>query len=200
MSTDQPQIIEYSNWFLDNNIDKLFDKHLSVFKGKDIKALQVGVFSGDASKWLLENILTHPDSTLTDVDCWQNEDGISDVGPTFFGDEAYERYLGRISGFENKVRIRKMTSGSFFKQNTNTFDLIYVDADHRAISVLEDAVDAFRVLNPGGIMIFDDYDLHVDSFPIHEIPRISIDAFLFIYSRRIKVIGREDNQIYIRKI
>ena len=39
----------------------------------------------------------------------------------------------------------------------NNFDLIYIDASHYAPDVLSDAVLAFKLLKPGGILIFDDY-------------------------------------------
>ncbi len=37
------------------------------------------------------------------------------------------------------------------------FDVVYVDASHMAGDVLSDAVLAWKLLAPGGIMIFDDY-------------------------------------------
>src|SRR5262245_36678052 len=44
-------------------------KLLNEFKGKpDISYLEIGAFEGRSALWVLENILTHPTSTLTIID------------------------------------------------------------------------------------------------------------------------------------
>ena len=61
---------EYPNWFsyvYPNFRDFLFD-----LAGKDdLRFLQLGVFTGDASVWMLENILTGSNCQLHDVDTWE---------------------------------------------------------------------------------------------------------------------------------
>jgi hypothetical protein len=48
-----------------------FESGLAEFKGKkSLKFLQIGVFTGNASAWLLKNILTDPSSLLVDIDPW----------------------------------------------------------------------------------------------------------------------------------
>jgi len=57
------------------------------------------------------------------------------------------------------------------------FDCIYIDADHRAAGVLEDAVLSWRLLKGGGIMILDDYGWNLYENPF-KCPKRGIDAFL----------------------
>ena len=38
-----------------------------------------------------------------------------------------------------------------------TYDIIYIDGSHATSDVLEDAVLSYRLLKPGGLLIFDDY-------------------------------------------
>ncbi len=56
---------KFPKWFYDNNTIADFEAGLVEFKGKkNLKFLQIGVFTGNASAWLLENILTDPSSLL----------------------------------------------------------------------------------------------------------------------------------------
>ena len=38
-----------------------------------------------------------------------------------------------------------------------SFDIVYIDGSHATADVLEDAVLSYRLLKPGGVLIFDDY-------------------------------------------
>ena len=58
----------YPNWF-ECYADRYFKAHLTPLAGlPGLRFLQIGAFTGDASLWLLTNILTGPGSTLVDVD------------------------------------------------------------------------------------------------------------------------------------
>jgi hypothetical protein len=60
-------------WF--NSVEHNFRNTLLKLKGKeDLVFLQIGAYTGDASTWLLDNILTDPTSFLVDVDTWAGSD------------------------------------------------------------------------------------------------------------------------------
>ncbi len=49
---------KFPKWFYDNATVADFESGLAEFKGKkNLKFLQIGVFTGNASAWLLENML-----------------------------------------------------------------------------------------------------------------------------------------------
>ncbi len=48
------------------------------------------------------------------------------------------------------------TTDDFFKQNTQTFDVIYIDANHEYSQVNKDFQNAAEVLNPDGIIFMHD--------------------------------------------
>lgn len=48
------------------------------------------------------------------------------------------------------------TSDDFFKANTETFDLIFIDGLHHADQVKKDFDNSLKVLNPGGIIMLHD--------------------------------------------
>ena len=46
------------NWFYSLEIDKLFAKHLSQFIDKPVTFLQIGVFTGNASRCSIKSLYT----------------------------------------------------------------------------------------------------------------------------------------------
>jgi len=50
------------------------------------------------------------------------------------------------------------TTDDFFKSNTDTFDIIFIDADHRFESVKKDFNNALNILNKYGLILIHDTD------------------------------------------
>ena len=127
------------------------------FQGREIKMLQLGAWAGHASEWLCNNINGH----LTDVDAWagsvagpNNEKSLSIIQDIDIA-EAEKEYYERTGGLP--VTTFKGTTNEFFEQNTEKFDFIYVDASHIREDVEMDGENALKVLNPGGLIVFDDF-------------------------------------------
>lgn len=79
------------------------------------------------------------------------------------------------------------------------FDFAYIDGDHEAMNVLEDAVLCFRLVKPGGVMIFDDVlwqDPH--NWGVRLFPKLAVDAFLTMYEHRIEILHR-GYQVFVRR-
>jgi len=157
-------------------------KLLARFKGQpNVNYLEIGVFEGRSLLWMLENILTHPTSRAIGVDYLEST--------TYKNLEAVLFDNLKISGFQDKVKIIKGCSQVELKKlPVKSFDIIYIDGDHKAASVLTDTVFSWPLLKKRGILIFDDYKLHLDSRPPAQRPKIAIDAFIANYSDFIKVI------------
>ena len=49
-----------------------------------------------------------------------------------------------------------LPSDDFFKQNTDKFDIIFVDGLHHADFVYRDIINSLRILNPGGCVVVHD--------------------------------------------
>jgi len=61
---------QYPNWF-EASGQYNFERFLSGYVGMpNLNYLQLGVFTGDTSDWLMNNVLTHETARLTDVDTW----------------------------------------------------------------------------------------------------------------------------------
>ncbi|MDD5651733.1 MAG: class I SAM-dependent methyltransferase, partial [Candidatus Nanoarchaeia archaeon] len=123
--------------------------------------LEIGVFEGRTSTWLLDNILLNEEDrhydSLTMID--------PDVGPNF--EYNMQKWIidGKLTN-EGIKRINFIKDYSYnalpkLKTENKLFDLIYIDGDHNACGVLEDAVMAWKLLKENGILLFDDYLMEV---------------------------------------
>jgi hypothetical protein len=63
--------------------------------------------------------------------------------------------------------------------------------------VLADAVLAWPLLKPGGLVCFDDYGWWLDPAPERS-PKLAVDAFLAVMRGRCEVL-KKDYQVWVRK-
>lgn len=191
--------MEYPNWFA-CYADEWFERHLSHLAGKPgLHFLQIGAFTGDASRWLLDNILTGEDSLLTDVDTWEGSD--EPEHEPFNWLDVIATYNARMFDARraNRLDPRRSTSRAFFAEGHGPFDFIYVDGDHTAAGVLNDAIRAFDVLHDGGLMAFDDYQWKpYPDAPAHLAPAMAIDTFTACYQDRLDIL-EAGLQVWVQK-
>jgi predicted O-methyltransferase YrrM len=148
---------EYPNWFASTPAITNFKEVLSGMAGKpDLNYLQLGAFTGDASVWLLDNILTHPTSHLTDVDTWEGSDEEAHHGMNFSDVEMTYDY--KTKEYKNLTKVKSTTLNFLRSAPLNFYDFIYIDADHTAIGTLLDAELSWLCLKTKGILAFDDYE------------------------------------------
>jgi predicted O-methyltransferase YrrM len=182
------------DWFSNGYAQAAFERHLIPHFGQeDFHVLQIGAYCGDASVWLLNNVVTGSRSWLVDVDTWQGSNE-ADHGVLDFS-EVEEFYLDQIKRYNHVGRF-KGTSDEYFALGPAPFDFIYVDGAHTAEQVLRDAVNADRYLKVGGMIAFDDYKWGGGS---RDVPAPAIDAFLRCYEQRYEVLEK-DLQVWVRKV
>jgi predicted O-methyltransferase YrrM len=180
------------DWFTYNL--SVWVRVLNTFKGKPIQALEIGVFEGRSTVWLLENILTNPDATLNWIDTFSGSAEHADIDFTTVEKKFHEN----TKRFGTKVKGRVGKSQDVLRgMSTDRFDLVYIDGSHEAPDVLSDAVLAWPLLKPGGLMGFDDYEWHI--FPAPErCPALAIDAFVDVMRGQLTVIDR-GYQVWVKK-
>lgn len=189
---------QYVNWFA-NDGQSNFSAHLLYsFAGKSSRYLQIGAYTGDASVWLYENLLKDSDSVLVDVDTWEGSEEPIHYGMNWHTVESLYDAKTATARSERKIVKYKETSDSFFKNNREMYDFIYIDGDHTAYGVLKDAVSAYECLNLGGILAFDDYQWSAGLGAIKE-PKMAIDAFSNVYADRVEEVF-SGYQRWFRKI
>ena len=188
----------YPNWFIQTGASQHFASFLSKYKDVKVDFLQLGAYTGDASLWLFENVLTHPESTLTDVDTWEGSEEEEHEKMNWKSvEKTYDDKLFKWTSSGNLIK-KKMTTKEFFTSNDKKFEFVYVDADHHAYWALQDGLDGYSALNSGGILAFDDYSWG-PALPKMEKPQTGIDAFLVCYSNKVVVLEK-DIQLWTKKI
>jgi predicted O-methyltransferase YrrM len=178
--------MEYPNWFTGNVPN--FEKCLSEYKNKESHFLQLGVYTGDASIWLCENILLNEHSTLTDVDIWDND--FTEAAYDGFDWKSVELiYDQKIERFKNKINKKREDSEVFSKNNKekNKYDFIYIDAEHTAKATLINGINSYDLCKNGGIIAFDDYEWEKES-DLYLRPKKGIDAFLKYFEGNLEII------------
>ena len=186
----------FPKWFGD--VEPIFARNLSPLAGQPkLEFLQIGVYTGDASVWLLEHVLTGRGCRLDDVDPWTGAPDLEEMGLDW--QAVQRRYAWQTRQYRRIVRDWVMRSDEFFAQvpSIPRYDFAYVDGNHTARNVLRDAIGAWDRLKPGGLLAFDDYEWG-EHRPPHDRPRPAIDAFLDIHATELLVLER-GWQVWVRK-
>jgi predicted O-methyltransferase YrrM len=153
----------------------------------DVRFLEVGCYEGRATVWLLGNVLTHESARIDCVDVFFDE------GYARRFDHNVRTALGQMKVTKRTGRSQEILRGLPLYH----YDAAYIDGSHEAADVLEDAVLAFRLLKPGGVLIFDDYEWNVHPDPLL-VPKMGINAFLGVYQRQYELLHR-GYQVILRK-
>jgi predicted O-methyltransferase YrrM len=176
-----------------------------VQKTPHLRVLEVGVFEGRSTCWLLENFCKTSESSIVAIDSFQG--GIEHESMELGGlKKQFEDNIASV-GSSAKVDVRAGISLEqlcrLIAENTPQFDFISVDASHQAADVLGDAILAFQLLKPGGVIAFDDY-IWSPVRPGTEnpllLPKMAIDAFTTIYSQKLRILPNLPlYQLYVQK-
>ncbi len=147
-------------------LSRIFDR------GDPVRILEIGSWEGRSALFFLTYFTQ---GHLTAVDSWDFS-GASALTPSATNDRQYHtavaaenseaRFDRNLAPYVGRLTKRKGASLHVLPQlldEEQTFDVIYVDGSHFADDVLTDAINGWRLLKEGGIMIFD--DLLWDHYP-----------------------------------
>ncbi|CAM9284767.1 unnamed protein product [Choristocarpus tenellus] len=172
---------------------------------KSFNVLEIGSWEGLSASWWLRNLCTQEESKLWLVDHFD-----SNRGPGRERRRKLEFNL-RLTGSRHRVRVLPFFSLQAFCQHIlpsgTTFDFVYIDGDHNTMATLEDCLMAWQVLNEGGYMLLDDYEMPARSeqcphnpvsmdAPDH--PKRGIDTFLSVAREEIEIVHK-GYQVFVRK-
>lgn len=120
--------------------------------------LEIGSYEGLTACFFSDELLDHPDATLTCVDPFDLSDSTTELL-----NDTEQRFHTNIARSKNGAKIQhvKMFSQDFFQllafTPCPTYDFIYIDGSHVPEHVHHDITQAFPHLKPGGILWMDDY-------------------------------------------
>jgi hypothetical protein len=161
-----------------------FSAHIPVWQptlrhlqGKKAAYLEIGVWEGRSFFWVLDNILTNPQSRAVAID--------------YFPGEAERRFQHNLkeSGHAKKVTVLKGPSYLKLRElKPNTFDLVYIDGDHIGAAVLKDIMLCWDLIKDGGLLILDDYQWGRGDLPADTRPEFAIDAFITLFWNQLDIV------------
>lgn len=160
--------------------------------------LEIGAFEGRATCWMLDHMLSDT-GHITVIDTFE---GSAEHEGMQLGDLA-SRFEANVKEVKKPGQNMTVLRGTSYKglarliDENARFQFIYVDGSHSSPDVLTDACMAFGLLEPGGIMLFDDY-MWMDMPSLLQRPKIAIDAFTTVFAER-SVIRMAGYQLAIQK-
>ena len=173
-----------------------------------MRVLEIGVFEGRSTCWLLEKYCNSMQSHITVIDTFSGgvEHDHLDLNNLRLLFEKNIHSVGSpaqvtiMQGYSCNELSTLISKGS----EEAAFDFISIDASHQAPDVLIDCVLALQLLRKGGVMALDDYLWTSEPLgaedPINS-PKIAIDAFTNIFRRKVRVIPNLPlYQLYLQKI
>lgn len=177
----------WQRFFTDNNL----------YNKPGLKCLEIGSFEGRSTVYLLDQILTHKDSTIDVIDTFSgsiNEEGMKLLNLH----NLFDIFKYNTRKFADKINIHIGESYKILRtlDSRPTYDIIYVDGSHAACDVLEDAIFCHRLLKQYGLLIFDDY-LWKGNNELAD-PKVAIDAFINIYGVFYEILW-SDYQVICKK-
>jgi len=189
--------VVFYNWHKAEGIESNFRNLLRDQKDlPNLNYLQIGVYTGDASLWLMRNVLTHETSKLTDVDIWDlpHPDNCPLSDQNWKDVEAF--YDRQVLPYKHRINKHKSFSKEWLSNNrSEVYDFIYIDGDHAPEEFTSDAELSWGLLKVGGIMAIDDYEWHHPMGP-HLDPKDAIDSFVNSHTCEVLI---KNWQVWIRK-
>lgn len=166
--------------------------------------LEIGCFEGLTSNYIVDKLLVANMGKLICVDplsdTYLGSDPSKKKLPYF--SQQFDRFVFNTAKNASHIKlIRKTSSDSFLEllpQYQDAFDLIFIDGDHRATVVYDDAIHSFELCKKAGIIIFDDYTEGGDYLG-DESTKHGVDKFLANFAGKYDLLLK-NSQVAIRKL
>tara|TARA_B110000259_G_C13956029_1_gene378758 strand:+ start:135 stop:854 length:720 start_codon:yes stop_codon:yes gene_type:complete len=161
---------------------------------KEFSYLEIGSWEGNSASYILKNFKT---KKVFCVDVWDTNND----SPKQEERNRFESFIFNLKKFKERFSFFKGTSDKFFKNNSQKFDVIYIDGWHEANQVYKDINNSWDCLNVNGIIICDDYFYgDIKNNLVNNLPANAINKFLFENKNKLKVICVNNTQIFFKKM
>ena len=168
-------------WFLNNY--EIFHHYLPKDLNTNFSYLEIGSYEGLSALNILFN---YKNSKVTTVDLWDKSNINSESLNANFN-VIEKNFNENLQGFKfNKIKNDSVIALRELLKKELFFDFIYIDGSHNGEDILSDAIESYKLLNIGGIMIFDDVvnvnkNISIQSY-------IGFEKFCEIYKKKIEVL------------
>lgn len=152
-----------SGW-MQPDFGRFYDDTLNLIaserRGEEIVVIEVGSWMGLSTRLMASGLKAKAlRGTVVAIDTWLGS-------PEHVGDARletlFEQFVSNVkhTGLEDYIipfRISSLQGGHFLESKGVLADIVYIDAGHEYESVKLDIDVFWRLLRPGGVMLFDDY-------------------------------------------
>lgn len=181
-----------------NRLTRFAENILSANLPRPVRYLEIGSFEGGSLAFVYS--LLDGDVRITAIDQFADYSEmpgrrLSVVEETFTANVAT---MGATEAVR-KLKGRSLDHLPKLIDAGERFDLIYIDGSHHALDVMLDAVMAWRLLAPSGLMIFDDYRFSQQHAGEWYEPKPAIDAFVGMVADELEVVDVGAQVFVLRK-
>ena len=168
-------------WFLNNF--EIFHHYLPKNLDTNFSYLEIGSYEGLSALNILFN---YKNSKVTTIDLWA-ESNINSESLSVDFNEIEKRFDENLEGYKfNKIKNDSVVALRELLKKRIFFDFIYIDGSHNGEDILSDAIESYKLLNMGGIMIFDDIvntnkNINIQSYTGYE-------SFYAIHKKNLRVL------------
>lgn len=176
-----------SDWVTVNEPN--FQVCMEAIKDRRQKFLEIGCFEGRSTCWFLQHGLEDRGSMVcidTFKPYWYEKDNLIDI---FLSNVRSVKKMHQVLSTFAMDSKKALTQ---LHEQKKDYDFIYIDGDHSADGVFNDAVLAWGLLRSGGVMLFDDYEYEIE--PTKE----GINRFLISYDGQYEIVLK-NYQLAVRK-
>lgn len=183
---------EIATWFLRTEFSTnwttgnfpLWVSILSEHRSRIADVLEVGSWEGRSAVFFLNFM---PNCKITCVDTFAGAPEAHMGDPNYVEtlklvEHRFDRNLERFGARMEKVKSRSVPALDTLAARGRRYDLIYIDGSHHRNDVLVDSLLAWPLLNPGGILIWDDYQWRGYG---DDSPGPAIDSFLRLHKNDV---------------
>jgi predicted O-methyltransferase YrrM len=185
-----------TDWAAKNFFD--WAELLHPLRQRPLRILEIGSWEGRSALFFLNYL---PNSRIVCIDTFGGN--IEHHRDPYFAElapKAEGQFNCNLAALMHRIEKIKGSSTTVLPQlgiAGRRFDLAYVDGSHMAADVYSDAVLTWSMLEPSGMVIFDDYDWDLMGAE-HERPKLGIDTFLAAVTGQYRELHRA-YQIVIAK-
>jgi predicted O-methyltransferase YrrM len=159
----------------------LWHRVLSPLRKKPLRILEIGSWEGRSALFFL-NFFPH--ATITCIDTFEGgreHHKRTDWAGKLPGIE--ERFDHNLAPFGSRTEKLKCLSQEGLRrlvEQQRRYDLAYIDGSHVPADVAADSIGVWPLIEPSGVIIWDDYKFGVvhGNLPLDQRPQSAIDAFL----------------------
>jgi len=159
-------------WFLTRNYGTFVKFVVPKWAGIPTIYLELGVFEGMSMVWMLQHVLTHPDSRSVGIDPWlittkMDQAQMSDVMSNAFHNTApwsggKEDKCSLIQANSAEVLRRMVHKRGYAGIRRGSVDVCMVDGNHNSLAVWDDCRLVYKLLKVGGWMLLDDVENDIE--------------------------------------